>query len=107
MQIVNRIDHVVTLVRDLDAAFETYTQRLGFPISWEKSRGAEWQSAAVWLGNASMELLQPNSDGGSAASFFAHALETRGEGLFLVAFEPCGLDNAIPELRRRDVPVAD
>jgi catechol 2,3-dioxygenase-like lactoylglutathione lyase family enzyme len=107
VEIVRRIDHVVTLVRDLDTAFDTYTHRLGFPVSWAKSSGAEWQSAAVWLGNASIELLQPNSLGPSAASFFARALETRGEGLFLVAFEPCGLDNAIAELRNRDVVVAD
>ena len=85
---LKRIDHIVALVRDLDASFTTYTERLGFPVSWQVESKDGWRSSAVWLGNASLELLEPSSDDGAAGAFFHRALDSRGEGLFLVAFEP-------------------
>ena len=85
---LKRIDHIVALVADLDAAFATYTDRLGLPISWQVESKDGWRSSAVWLGNASLELLEPSADNGAAGAFFQRALDSRGEGLFLVAFEP-------------------
>ena len=105
--IIRRIDHVVVLVHDVDSAFQTYTRCLGFPVSWEPERHAEgWQSAAVWLGNASLELLSPLHGATSAdGSFFSRALEGRAEGLFLVAFEPGGFDRAVTALKARGVAI--
>jgi catechol 2,3-dioxygenase-like lactoylglutathione lyase family enzyme len=105
---LKRIDHIVALVRDLDPAFDTYTQRLGFPISWQVESKDGWRSSALWLGNASLELLEPSADGVVAAgAFFKRALEARGEGLFLVAFEPAEIDYSVRALRRRGAQVAD
>ncbi len=106
--VVKRIDHIVVLAHDVEIALETFTNRLGFPVSWQKGRGDGWESAAVWLGNASLELLSPVMTGETvAASFFGRALEKRGEGPFLLAFEPAGIDQAVTGLRGRGVQVTD
>jgi len=102
---LKRIDHVVVLARDAASAFATYTERLGFPVSWRPERHDGWENAAVWLGNASLELLAPRA--GAEGSFFARALEERGEGVFLVAFDPGDIEGALVELRERGVNVTD
>ena len=60
---LKRIDHIVALVHDLDSAFATYTECLGFPVSWQVESKDGWRSSAIWLGNASLELLEPSSNG--------------------------------------------
>ena len=105
---LTRIDHIVALVRDLDSAFVAYTERLGLPISWQVESKDGWRSSALWLGNASLELLEPSSEAEDAAgAFFGRALDSRGEGLFLVAFEPPDLDYSVRALRNRGSQVAD
>jgi catechol 2,3-dioxygenase-like lactoylglutathione lyase family enzyme len=105
---LKRIDHIVALVRGLDAAFATYTQRLGFPVSWRVESKDGWPCSALWLGNASLELLEsfPDGDAGAGA-FFQRALDSRGEGLFLVAFEPPDIDYSVSAMRNRGTSVAD
>ena len=102
---LKRIDHIVALVADLDAAFAIYTERLGLPISWQVESKEGWRSSALWLGNASLELLEPSPPADGA--FFQRALDSRGEGLFLVAFEPPDLDYSVRALRNRGSQVAD
>ena len=104
---LKRIDHIVALVADLDAAFATYTKSLGLPISWQVESKDGWRSSALWLGNASLELLEPSADNGATGAFFQRALDSRGEGLFLVAFEPVEIDYSVHTLRRRGAQVAD
>ncbi len=100
--IVKRIDHIVALVEDADAALAQYQERLGFPVSWRVSGGPGWRSNAIWFGNGSLELLQP--DGGSG---FESALERQGPGLFAIAFEPWPIEQAVAELRRREVQISE
>jgi catechol 2,3-dioxygenase-like lactoylglutathione lyase family enzyme len=107
VQALKRIDHVVAIVRDLDGAFETYTRQLGFPVSWRVESKDGWRSSAVWLGDASLELLDPSENNGEAGAFFQRALESRGEGLFLVAFQPNGIDQSVGFLRERGAAVTD
>lgn len=103
---VRRIDHIVTLVRDLDAAESTYFDRLGFARAWARSTGEGWTSFGVSLGNANLELLSPQSASTTpAGSFFRHALESRGEGLFMMAFEPVDIESAAANLKERGVNV--
>jgi catechol 2,3-dioxygenase-like lactoylglutathione lyase family enzyme len=102
---LKRIDHIVALVHDLDAVFPTFTERLGVPVSWQVESKDGWRSSAIWLGNVSLELLEPSSDGSTAA--FHRALESRGEGLFLVAFEPTDIDYSVGALRNRGAMLSD
>jgi methylmalonyl-CoA/ethylmalonyl-CoA epimerase len=103
--LARRIDHIVALVRDADAAFETFAERLGLPVSWPpESHAAGWRNGAVWLGNCSFEVLCPVAPAASGtAGFFAHALEERGEGLFRIAFEPDGFERVVAALEERGV----
>jgi catechol 2,3-dioxygenase-like lactoylglutathione lyase family enzyme len=105
---LKRIDHIVALVADLDAAFSTYTKGLGLRIIWQVESKDGWRSSAVWLGNASLELLEPSVESnGAAGAFFHRALDSHGEGLFLVAFEPRDIDYAVRTLRSRGGQVGD
>jgi methylmalonyl-CoA/ethylmalonyl-CoA epimerase len=105
---LKRIDHIVALVADLDAAFATYTKSLGLPISWQVESKDGWRSSAIWLGNVSLELLEPSAETeGATSGFFRRALNARGEGLFLVAFEPPDIDYSVGALRSRGAQVAD
>jgi len=103
------IDHIVALVADLDVAFAVYTKRLGFPISWQVESKDGWRSSALWLGSASLELLEPSAegDGEGPGAFFQRALDKRGEGLFLLAFEPAEIDYSVRALRNRGAHVGD
>ena len=103
---LKRIDHIVALVRDLDSAFPAFTESLGFPVSWQVESKDGWRSSALWLGNASLELLEPSSNG-TADGFFQRALDSRGDGLFLAAFEPRDIDYAVRTLRNHGAQVAD
>jgi len=106
--VLKRIDHVMVLVRDVGRAFATYTERLGFPVSWPPERQEGWENAAVWLGSASLELLSPLAESGSAeATFLARALEERGEGVFMVAFDPGDIESTVAGLRERGVTVTE
>lgn len=91
-------------MHDVDAAFEMFTQRLGFPVSWPVESQAAWRNGAVWLGNCSLELLTPVPGATAGGAFFGRALASRGEGLFLIAFEPDSFDRAVEALNANGVP---
>lgn len=103
--LARRIDHIVALVRDADASFETFVERLGLPVSWPpETHAAGWRNGAAWLGNCSLEVLCPVEPGASStAGFFASALQERGEGLFRIAFEPDGFEQVATALEERGV----
>jgi len=104
MAVVKRIDHLMALVGDVGAAFETYTERLGFGVAWQRGGGDGWESAGVFLGNANLELLSAEAESaGPTATFFRNAFESRGEGLFMLAFEPVEIEDAVAALRERNV----
>jgi catechol 2,3-dioxygenase-like lactoylglutathione lyase family enzyme len=103
---LKRIDHIVALVRDLDTVFPTFVERLGLPVSWQvESKDGGWRSSALWLGDTSLELLEPSAVGATVA--FHRALESRGEGLFLVAFEPSNIEYSVRALRNRGAILSD
>ena len=89
-------------MRDARSAFETYTRGLGFPVSWAPEDHGGWDSCALWLGDASLELLSPKPRAHSVErSYMDRALAARGEGLVLLAFEPEALHKMVAELRER------
>ena len=90
------IDHAVIVVRDLDAATETYTALLGRRPSWRGTHPG-WGTANVLfrLDNTYLELLSPHGEG-PLGQVVGATLEQRGEGPFALAF---GSSNA--ELARR------
>ena len=83
---LSSLDHVILVVRDLDAAVRAYTPLLGRTPSWRGEHpGAGTQNALYRLENTYLELLSPVGEGPVAASLTAR-LEMYGEGLAGLAF---------------------
>jgi catechol 2,3-dioxygenase-like lactoylglutathione lyase family enzyme len=104
--IVERVESVLVVVRDVDAAFEKYTRVLGFPPLWNNGGGEAWRSAGVSLGDAALELVTPAAHSPESRPF-ERALETRGEGPMMVALETADIARSVRELHSRSVEVTE
>lgn len=100
---IRRIDHLVTLVHDLDESIRTYTETLGMSLAWPRCRQADGpESAGISLGNANLELLTATADDTDFLSRIVwQTLQTRGEGLFMLALDPGDLDATLSEVKER------
>ena len=77
---LHSLDHVIILVRDLDAASRTYAALLGRRPSWRGEHPALGTANVLYrLDNSYLELLSPQSQGKLAASLRSR-LEEKGEG---------------------------
>ncbi|MCP4006139.1 MAG: hypothetical protein GY725_18300 [bacterium] len=94
-------DHVVIVVRDLEAATNSYQRLLGRKPSW---RGIQLDSGTAnslfQLDNMFIELLSPVSQG-EVARVTREALAKQGEGLGLLCFGTDDADALAKELRQR------
>lgn len=81
---ITGLDHVVVLVRDLDAAIAFHRTLLGRDPSWRAEAGGA-ASAIFALDNTALELLSPSGEGGAASRIRA-TLDAQGEGLASLAF---------------------
>lgn len=78
------LDHVVILVRDIEAAVMAYRTVLGRAPSW-RSAGDGAASVFFTLDNMSVELLAPGGEG-PGSERIAAALAAQGEGLASLCF---------------------
>jgi catechol 2,3-dioxygenase-like lactoylglutathione lyase family enzyme len=104
---LNGLDHVVILVRDLDAAAAAYERLLGRATSWRGEHpGLGTANALFRLNGSYVELLSPNGEGGFANELRAR-LDERGEGGIALAFATDSGADTAAELRRRGIAAAD
>ncbi len=103
MGFAKKIDHVAIAVKDLDAAVQTFTTNLGFPVErvGEVPR-LGIRSAWLTIGDAALELFQPLSAGNPAAQFIAE----RGEGMYVLALEVGSMAAAVGRLAQQGIAVA-
>jgi catechol 2,3-dioxygenase-like lactoylglutathione lyase family enzyme len=105
--VLQRLDHVVVAVADLEAATRDTEALLGRPPAWRGSNPGQGTANALFpLANCYLELLSPEGGGGLGARV-ARLLETRGEGVLALAF---GTDDAAAcadWLRGRGLAAAD
>jgi methylmalonyl-CoA/ethylmalonyl-CoA epimerase len=100
MALVKKIDHVAIAVKDLDAAVKTFTRNFGFPVErMGEVPQLSIRRAFLTIGDASLELFQPTSEGNPGATF----LSERGEGMYLLSFEVDDLDAAVAALAEKGV----
>jgi methylmalonyl-CoA/ethylmalonyl-CoA epimerase len=80
---LQKIDHIAVVVKDIDAAVKTYTEMFGFKVV-EKMAGPsnDFTSVMLELGTIRVELFAPLKEGTS----FARFLEEKGGGLHHVSF---------------------
>lgn len=95
---ITGLDHVVLLVRDINAGVEGYQTLLGRAPSWRTdSHGAA--TAMFTLGNMSLELMAPSGEGAAGERVWA-ALDKQGEGLASLAFAVADISKAHRRLTR-------
>ena len=79
---IERLDHLVIAVNDLDSAILSYTKLFGYGPSW---RGIHRQlgtaNALFPVENTYLELLASNGEEGAGAAMIKATLELNGEGL--------------------------
>jgi catechol 2,3-dioxygenase-like lactoylglutathione lyase family enzyme len=105
---ITGLDHVVILVRDIEAGVVTYQTLLARKPAWRsQSDGAD--SVLFTLDNMSVELLAPSGDG-AAADRIRGAIEANGEGLASLCFrvsDIARLHRRLDRLALKPEPVGD
>ncbi len=102
-----RLDHVIVLVSDLEAAARDYQALLGREPAWRGGHpGGGTRNVLFSLGNGYLELLTPDGDEG-LAGFLRERLEGHGEGLFSFALACENADRCVAELRERGLAPMD
>ena len=91
---VLRIHHVGIIVRDAEAAAETYRTGLGLEVLGLEDYRGEARVALLRAGDTLLHLIQPLTGG----TLWAAALRDRGEGPHHVAFEVADINGTIAEL---------
>jgi methylmalonyl-CoA/ethylmalonyl-CoA epimerase len=101
---LNRLDHVVVAVRELEEAAQVWEHNLGLKAERVfQPAGSDMKLASLPTGNAFVELAQPLTADHRLAAF----MDERGEGMFSLSIEVDDLEAAVGELRGRGVEVSD
>ena len=96
--------HVAILVRDLDAALQTYGRTLGLPVESVVPIGSDGVTIAfLTVGESKVELVMPTDPSTGVARF----LESRGEGFHHVCFEVADLGGTLDGLAADGVELID
>jgi methylmalonyl-CoA/ethylmalonyl-CoA epimerase len=86
---IRRLDHVAVVVRDTEAALQTYRDRLGLRVAYtEVQEGARVRLTYLDCGNAFLQLVEPLD----ADTTLGRWLAENGEGLHHLGF---GVDGAL------------
>jgi catechol 2,3-dioxygenase-like lactoylglutathione lyase family enzyme len=103
---LNCLDHVTIVVRDVEAATQSYQRLLGVPPLWRGTHPEARTEAALFaLDNSLIELSGPAADAPDAdeTEGLRTLLETRGEGLTTLSFGTTDAALASKVLRERGV----
>lgn len=101
---IRRIHHINFLVRDLDAAIDTYERIFGRPPDARdvlEERGVE--TARFKIGETWLVLVMPTDPG----SVPGQHMQREGEGFFLISYEVDDATGAAQVLTRRGIRVLD
>jgi catechol 2,3-dioxygenase-like lactoylglutathione lyase family enzyme len=82
--VITGLDHIVVLLRDIEAGAGTYELLLGRAPSW-RSQSEGTETVLFTLDNTSLELMAPAGSSGTADRI-RNAIEIAGEGLASICF---------------------
>jgi len=92
--VVEKIDHIGIVVRDLEKAIEAYSEGLGLDVKRvERSEEFQVKIAFIPVGEVLVELLEPIGPGG-----IQDFLDEHGEGLHHVCFRVKDIDRALKDI---------
>lgn len=98
---IERLDHIGVVVRDLEQATRRYATLLGRSPGWRGEHSGQGSANALFrLHNTYLELLSPRGEGAFGDRLRAR-LDAQGEGLLLLAFGTGALDDTHAELGER------
>jgi methylmalonyl-CoA/ethylmalonyl-CoA epimerase len=98
------IDHLCFAVRDLDRARKAYEEDLGLELDGlYVSQTERIRVARYYVGDVAVELIEPTSPDSEVAKF----LEKRGEGFYLISYRVENVDEALSELRSKEIKTID
>jgi methylmalonyl-CoA/ethylmalonyl-CoA epimerase len=90
---LNKIDHIAVVVKDVDKAVKSYAAMFGFKaLEKREGPGGEFVSVMMSQGDIRLELFAPLKTGNSFSKF----LEEKGGGLHHVSF---ATDDIVKELK--------
>jgi methylmalonyl-CoA/ethylmalonyl-CoA epimerase len=93
---LEKIDHIAVVVKDIDKAVKSYTEMFGFKVLEKRGGpGGEFVSVMMSAGDIGLELFQPLKEGTS----FARFLEEKGGGLHHVSFATHDIIKEIKNLK--------
>ena len=101
---IKKIDHIGVAVKSSDPALKFYEDALGL-----KSAGSETveeqkvTTVFVPVGDSEIELLESTSPDGAVAKF----IDKRGEGIQHICFQVENIEEALKELKEKDVKLID
>jgi methylmalonyl-CoA/ethylmalonyl-CoA epimerase len=100
MALAKKIDHVTVVVKDVEAAVNTFKNNFAFPVGLSgASPELNMRFTCLQVGDALLEFLQPTSERNAGMRFLAD----RGEGMYAISLEVESLDDAVRHLARKGI----
>lgn len=100
MALAKKIDHVTVVVKDMEAAVNTFRSNFAFPVGLSgTSPELNMRFTCLQVGDALLEFLQPTSEKNASMRF----LTDRGEGMYALALEVESLDDAVAQLAKKGI----
>ena len=99
---INKIEHIGVIVKDLEASIKKYTTLLGLKLQHIEEitvEGAVNRVAFLPVGQTNIELVQTTAESGVVAD----ALKERGESIHHIAVEVEDLEKTFSDLRAKGV----
>lgn len=101
---LEKLDHIGIVVRDLDQAMELYRDIYGLePSMMYESPTAKAKIAFLPIGDVTIEIIQPLNSESAAGRF----LDKRGEGVHHIAFGVKEIDKCLEELEKKGIQLID
>lgn len=101
---LTHIEHIGIAVNNLDESINYYENILGLKCySIEEVADQKVRTAFFMVGETKIELLESTSPDGPIGKF----IEKKGEGIHHLAFHVEGLQNALSELKDKEVRLID
>ena len=101
---ITNLDHLAVVVKDIEAATKQWQSNFGLPLqSTGESAALGIKQAFLTAGGSFIELISPLSNSGPVAE----ALNSKGEGMYLLSLATANMKDTLEKLRAKGVRVSD
>jgi methylmalonyl-CoA/ethylmalonyl-CoA epimerase len=101
---IEKIDHICFAVKDLEETKRTYKEDFGLiPTHQYIAESEKIKVARYCIGEVAVEFMESTKPDGDVAKF----IDSRGEGVFLIAYKVDDLSKAMQELKDKNIKLID